>query len=215
MTSVPVRHPARRRRRREDSEQEILQAAARLLREGPFRELTVDDLMAATSQTRTAFYRHFADRRELLVRLVSDLADELWAMSEVWLQGTGDPLVVGREALERLADVYQANGALLVAIAEAAHHDDRLERVYRDLVQGFVDATAARIRRDVAAGWTRVPDPPQAAKALVWMTERHLALTFGRRGARPGDRRAAVDALYSIWMRALYGEDPKGVPGRA
>jgi TetR/AcrR family transcriptional regulator, ethionamide resistance regulator len=213
MASVSVQRPARRRRRREDSEQEILEAAARLLRERPFRDLTVDDLMAATSQSRTAFYRHFADRRELLVRLVRDLADQLWAMSEGWLQGSGDPLVVGREAIERLADVYQANGALLVAIAEAAHHDDQLERVYRELVQGFVDATAARIERDVAERRTRVADPAQAAAALVWMTERHLALTFGRRGARPADRDSAVDTLYTIWMRALYGQDPRDAVG--
>src|SRR5919201_2527493 len=206
MTGVPVQHPARRRRRREDSEQEILEAAARLLGERPFRELTVDDLMAATSQSRTAFYRHFADRRDLLVRLVRDLADELWAMSEGWLQGSGDPLAEGRQALERLADVYQANGPLLRAIAEAVHHDDELERVYRGLVQGFVDATAARIRRDVAAGRTRLPDPAEAATALVWMTERHLAATFGRAGAGPADRAVAVDTLYTIWMRALYGD---------
>ena len=56
-------------------------AAGRLLRERPFRELTVDDLMAATSQSRTAFYRHFADRQDLLVHLVSDLNEELWEMS--------------------------------------------------------------------------------------------------------------------------------------
>jgi AcrR family transcriptional regulator len=61
--SVKVEPGRRRRRRREDSEQEILEAAERLLRERPFRELTVDDLMAATSQSRTAFYRHFTDAR--------------------------------------------------------------------------------------------------------------------------------------------------------
>src|SRR5919204_869703 len=110
MTGVPVQPPARRRRRREDSEHEILEAAARLLGERPFRELTVDDLMAATSQSRTAFYRHFADRRDLLVRLVRDLAAELWAMSEGWLQGTGEPLAQAREAIERLADVHQEPG---------------------------------------------------------------------------------------------------------
>src|ERR671930_1285807 len=212
MTSVPVEQPARRRRRRQDSEQEILAAAARLLRERPFRELTVDDLMAATSQSRTAFYRHFADRRDLLVRLVRDLADELWAMSEGWLQGTGEPLAEAREAIERLADVYQEHGRLLLAIAEAAHHDSELERVYQGLVQGFVDATAARIRRDVAAGRTRVPDPGQAATALVWMTERHLATTFGQPGSGPADRAAAVDTLYAIWMRALYADDPAPNP---
>ena len=96
--SVKVEPGRRRRRRREDSEQEILEAAERLLRERPFRELTVDDLMAATSQSRTAFYRHFTDRQDLLVHLIRDLNEELWEMSAGWLRGSGDPLAEGRES---------------------------------------------------------------------------------------------------------------------
>jgi AcrR family transcriptional regulator len=213
MTSIPVARPRRRRRRREDSEQEILEAAERLLRERPFRELTVDDLMAATSQSRTAFYRHFADRKDLLARLFRDLGDELWEMSEGWLQGGGtEPRVDGRQALERLADVYEAHGPLLVAIAEAASHNDELERVYRGLVQSFVDATTARIEREIAAGRTELPDARQAAVALIWMTERHLATTFGRRGARPGARAAVVETLATIWVRALYSREQATSP---
>ena len=94
--SVQVEPGRRRRRRRQDSEQEILEAAGRLLGERPFRELTVDDLMAATSQSRTAFYRHFTDRQDLLVHLIRDLNEELWEMSAGWLRGSGDPLAEGR-----------------------------------------------------------------------------------------------------------------------
>jgi AcrR family transcriptional regulator len=198
----------RRRRRRKDSEREILEAAERMLRERPFRELTVDDLMAATSQSRTAFYRHFTDRQDLLVHLIRDLNEELWDMSASWLRGSGDPLVEGRQSLERLADVYATHGPLLRAIAEAASHDADVEGVYRALVQGFVDATAARIRRDVAAGRTSLAHPDDVAAALVWMTERHLAATFGRVGATDPDRAAALETLFTIWMRTLYSPDP-------
>ena len=76
--SVQVQPGRRRRRRREDLSRSILEAAGRPLRERPFRDLTVDDLMAATSQSRTAFYRHFTDRQDLLVRLIRDLNEELW-----------------------------------------------------------------------------------------------------------------------------------------
>jgi len=210
--SVEVEPGRRRRRRRQDSEREILVAAGRLLAERPFRELTVDDLMAATSQSRTAFYRHFTDRQDLLVHLIRDLNEELWEMSADWLRGSGDPLVEGRESLTRLADVYAAHGPLLRAIAEAASHDADVEGVYRNLVQGFVDATAARIRRDAAAGRTSLAHPDQVAAALVWMTERHLTATFGRAGATDADRTVALETLFTIWMRTLYSPDP-AIPG--
>jgi TetR/AcrR family transcriptional regulator, ethionamide resistance regulator len=196
-----------------EAEQEILEAAGRLLRERPFRELTVDDLMAATSQSRTAFYRHFTDRQDLLVHLIRDLNEELWEMSAGWLRGSGDPLAEGRESLGRLADVYAAHGPLLRAIAEAASHDADVEDVYRGLVQGFVDATAARIRRDAAAGRTSLAHPEHVAAALVWMTERHLAATFGRVGATDADRSAALETLFTIWMRTLYSADPSSTGG--
>jgi TetR/AcrR family transcriptional regulator, ethionamide resistance regulator len=206
--SVELQPAPRRRRRREDSEQEILEAAERLLRERPFRELTVDDLMAATTQSRTAFYRHFTGRQDLLIRLLSDLNQELWEVSQGWFQGSGDPLVEAREALERLAGVYQDHGPVLLAMAEAAHHDDEVERVYVALVQGFADGVVARLERDAAAGRASVPYPAEVAAALVWMTERQLAVTFGRQETGPSERAAAVEALYTIWTRTLYGADP-------
>ncbi|MFL6225806.1 MAG: TetR/AcrR family transcriptional regulator, partial [Actinomycetes bacterium] len=96
----------------------------------------------------------------------------------------------------------------LRAIAEAASHDADVEAVYQGMVQGFVDATAARIRRDVAAGRARLDHPEHVAAALVWMTERHLAATFGRVGAT-ADRTAAMETLFTIWMRTLYSADPE------
>jgi AcrR family transcriptional regulator len=206
---VELQPAPRRRRRREDSEHEILEVAERLLRERPFRELTVDDLMAATTQSRTAFYRHFTGRQDLLIRLLSDLNQELWEVSEGWFQGGGeDPLAEAREALERLAGVYQAHGPVLLAMAEAAHHDDEVERVYGALVQGFADGVVARLERDAAAGRASVANPAEVAVALVWMTERQLAVTFGRRDTSPSERAAVVEALYTIWTRTLYGADP-------
>jgi TetR/AcrR family transcriptional regulator, ethionamide resistance regulator len=209
MSSPRTQH---RRQRRQDAEQEILDAAGRLLRAGRFRELTVDDLMAATTQSRTAFYRFFPDRNALVVRLLYVLAEELWSMSAVWLAGSGDPLVEGRQSIERLVDVYQAHGPLLGAIQEAAALDDEVEHVYQDLARRFVDATAARIERDVRAGRAiRLPDVREVATALVWMSERYLAATFARPGPTgPAARELAVATLFTIWMRTLYGTDVAG-----
>jgi hypothetical protein len=45
------------------------------------------------------------------------------------------------------------------------------------------------------------------------MTERHLAATFGQVGATDADRSAALETLFTIWMRTLYGPDPGGSGG--
>jgi AcrR family transcriptional regulator len=196
----------RRRRRREESEREILEAAERLLRERPFRDLTVDDLMASAGQSRTAFYRHFSDRQELLIRLLSDLAEELYETAGAWLGGGDSPRTESLGSFELLIGVYQQHGPLLRAIAEAANHDQKIEEAYGRLVQVFVDATVDRLERDQAAGRVALPHLRDIAMALIWMSERYLTFTFGQPGR--GDHDTAVAVLHTIWMRAIYLIDP-------
>ena len=201
------------RRRREESEREILEAAERLLRERPFRELTVDDLMTAAGQSRTAFYRHFGDRQELLVRLLSDLAEKLYDMAGAWLGGGENPRAESLRSFELLTGVYQEHGPLLRAITEAANHDREVEEAYARLVQLFIDATVARLERDQATGRIAVPHLREMAIALVWMSERYLTLTFGQPGQQ-ANHATAVDVLHTIWMRAIYRIDPPPTPDR-
>lgn len=200
-----------RRRRREESEREILEAAERLLRERPFHDLTVDDLMTAAGQSRTTFYRYFSDRQELLIRLLSDLAGQLYEMGGAWLEGGDNPRAESLQSFELLTRVYEQHGPLLRAIAEAAYHDREIEDAYARLVQLFIDATVTRLERDQAVGRVVLPHLREMATALIWMSERYLTIRFGQPGER-ADHDTAVAVLHNIWMRAIYLIDPPSLP---
>src|SRR3954470_17587354 len=97
-----------RRRRRlspEAAEREIVDAAERLLRERPFRELTVDEVMRRTGLSRPSFYVYFKDRHELVLRVVEHLGSELLVMANRWLEATGDGRALIRSGLEGVIDV--------------------------------------------------------------------------------------------------------------
>jgi AcrR family transcriptional regulator len=192
----------RRRRTPESAEREILDAAESFLREHPFRELSVDEVMARTTLSRPSFYVYFRDRHHLAVRLVEGIGAELFEMADGWLKGTGDPRDAIREALAGVATVYAEHGLVLHAIADAAGHDPEVESVYHGLIERFVTATSASIERDMKAG--RVPplDAAAIAAALVWMSERYLLQTLGRLPREPVD--TVVDTLVTIWVRTLY-----------
>ena len=192
----------RRRRSPESAEREILDAAEAFLRDHPFRDLTVDEVMAGTTLSRPSFYVYFRDRHHLAVRLVEGIGAELFAMAERWLKGSGDPRRDVREALSGVAAVYAQHGLVLAAIADAAGHDPGVERTYRALIERFVAASAARIERDVAAGAPAPTAPGETARALVWMNERYLRETLGRLPQTPVDQ--VVDTLSTIWVRTLY-----------
>jgi TetR/AcrR family transcriptional regulator, ethionamide resistance regulator len=197
--------PRTRRRRRspESAEREILAAAEAFLRERPFRDLTVDEVMARTTLSRPSFYVYFRDRHHLAVRLVEGIGAELFDTSERWLEGIGDPREEVRSAFEGVAAVYEEHGLVLSAIADAAGHDSDVEATYRGLMLRFVEASTVRIERDIAAGRTAGVDPRETARALVWMSERYLNEALGRIPRTPVA--SVLEALSTVWVRTLYG----------
>src|SRR5437762_3145460 len=99
-TSAPTLARRRPKHDPKESQREILDAAEQLLRERPFREITVEMVMRRTGLKRPAFYVHFRDRH-LVLRVVENLGRELFEMSDRWLQGD-DPDTDARATLEGL-----------------------------------------------------------------------------------------------------------------
>jgi AcrR family transcriptional regulator len=195
----------RRRRRRtpEEAEGEIVAAAEALLRERPFRELTVDEVMRRTELSRPSFYVYFRDRNQLILRVVEHIGAEMRTMSQRWYTGAGDGPALAREAMEGIVEVYGEHGPVLRALSEAAANDPEVEHVYSGLVQSFVDATVRHIEAERAAGRVLPLDAHETARALVWMMERYLNLSLGREPSAP--RETVADTLATIWTRVLYG----------
>lgn len=195
-----------RRRPRHDpreTEREILEAAEELLRQAPFREVTVEQVMLRTGLKRPAFYAHFRDRYDLMLRIVAHIGGELLTKAERWLKGD-DPRRDIRAGLEGTVSVYLTHGPVLRALADAAPTDDRVESAYRTLVQTFIDATGERIRAEQAAGRTDPAlDAEETARALIWLCERYLSEAFGRPPQE--DVEKVVSVLEQIWLATLYG----------
>ena len=73
------------------AEAEIVAAAEALLRERPFRELTVDEVMRRTDLSRPSFYVYFRDRHHLILRVVEHLGNETIVNMEL---ASGQHLIV-------------------------------------------------------------------------------------------------------------------------
>jgi AcrR family transcriptional regulator len=202
MTTRAESSPRRRRRTPEAAQREIIDAAEGLLRERPFRELTVDEVMRRTELSRPSFYVYFRDRHELVLRVVQHLFSEMVVPANAWLEGGGrDDL---RDAFEGVTQVYAQYGHVLRALADAAADDPEVEGAYSQLVNGFIDLTAAKIDREIAAGNASDMDGKQIATALVWMGERYLYLSFGPESQVGQD--AIARTVSSVWGRTIYGD---------
>jgi AcrR family transcriptional regulator len=206
--------PVRRRRRPEEAERAIISAARSFLENRPFREMTVERVMARTGLSRPAFYAYFEDRYDLVARILEGIGGLLFAVDRRWLAGDEgereESIEVLIVALRRGAETFVRYGPVLRAISDAASQDPRVEEVYRyGLIESLIVSVAGRIERDIEKGLSpKALDPEETARAIVLMTERYLLDAFGRPEGRPSRENSAavIQALTAVWVRTLYGE---------
>ncbi|MEA2241171.1 MAG: TetR/AcrR family transcriptional regulator, ethionamide resistance regulator [Solirubrobacteraceae bacterium] len=195
--------PATEKRRA--TEADVLRATAALLAEGAsYANLGVERIATRAGISRTAFYFYFADKRDLLMRLASEAAEQLYREADTWWSGSGDGPAQIAEALGKIAALYRAHGPLVCAIVEVSTYDAEVGAVWRGLVGRFVTASAERIEAEQAAGRAdRGLDPAATAFALVWMTERSFHQMLVQEDPLPTDE--LVAALARVWSGAVYG----------
>lgn len=172
----------------------------------PFREMSVEELMARTGLSRQAFYAYFGDRYRLVESLLERSAKVLFEIEQRWL-ADGTSREVLRETIEQGTAFFSQRGPLLRAIADASAGDSEVEQLYRTgFIERFVGAVAARIIKGIEGGEMLVlAEPEQVARALVWMSERYWLETLGRHPQQSSE--AVVEALYTVWVRTLYGPE--------
>ncbi len=186
-----------------ESEREILEAAEQFLSEHHFRDLNIDEVMRRTGLKRPAFYVHFRDKNDLTLRLVQNISKELFDIADRWLAGTNHQEDL-RRALVDSVNVYVEHGRLLRAFVEAASGDERVDRVYRGLIQDFITAAAQHIKAEQLAGKIKKDvEVEETAKALIWLEERYLSETFGH--ASQVQPQIVIQVLQNIWISTLYG----------
>ena len=204
-TNSPQAEKNRRRRRKpEVAESEILNAAENFLKELPFREMTIDDVMSRTGLSRPSFYEYFRDRNHLVIKLTERLGARNLAISEPWFRGSGS-IEDLRRAMYEVAELYVTQGHLLRALSDAASSDRQVEASYRQMLDSIIDGNTQRIRADAARGQIALNgvDPRNVATALVFMNERYLIEKLGRQPQ--ADPKVVADTLLAVWLRALYG----------
>jgi len=197
----------RQRQQRENTRREILAAAERFLRERPYRELSVETLMARTGLTRTAFYRHFDDVPELVLRLLEDVGRELYVIAAQWRHIAVDDFASGaHEGLAGIVDFFVEHGRLVRAVSEAAATDDTIERGYRGYIAAFTEIIGDGLDELVSAGVLEARNTRALASALNLMNESFLLEEFGREPL--GDRDVALATLETVWLRVVAGGSP-------
>jgi AcrR family transcriptional regulator len=132
-------------RKSDKTRQAILDAALKYLWTHPYRDLTVNELMAITGSSRSAFYRYYEDLPAMMEHLLNDFKEKIMAATSAWLTGEGDPISLLKDALGNMVEVSYQYGPILRAVLDAAPMNERLEKAWTHFAKDFDDAVTHQI----------------------------------------------------------------------
>lgn len=158
--------------------------------------------MADAGLTRTAFYRHFDDVPDLVLRLLEDVGSELYEIAERWLQDSAEDFpTAARAGLRGVVAFFERHGPLVAAVAEGAATDERIEAGYQSFIEAFIILTEQGFGGLVQRGQV-APFPTAAlARALNLMNERFLLDQLGREPR--GDPAEVLATIETVWLRSV------------
>ena len=201
---MATRTKAEIRQMREQSRDRIVAAAEALVRDRPFAELTVDDVMREAGFGRTIFYRHFDDLGELLMRAGREAIEELLQAQVAFSEARmGDGPEVVRSAIEPAVSVYQRHGPLLRAISEAASVDERIATGQEAIRERFRELVEDALRASGGLTIDLSADLSEVARALNLMNEKYLLDAYGRDPRVAPE--TAIETLTAIWVALTAG----------
>jgi len=200
--------PTTRVDKSEQTRTAILNAALNFLWSRPFREMTVNELMANAGASRSAFYHYFDDLHDVMEFLLKTFQEEVLNVDEPWLMGIGDPVDLLRQTLSDLADLCYERGPFVRAIIDAGATDTRLEKAWVDFMISFDDAGTARIEADQEQGLIPALDARPVVFALNRMNAYAIHQAFGQHPRKP--KKPILETMERIWISTLYGREALG-----
>ena len=183
----------------------ILNAALDFIWTHPFRDMTVNSLMARTGVGRSAFYQYFKDLHEVMEALLDVLQTDIFEAAQPWIVGVGDPVALVHESLTGVVRVCYTRGPLLRAIADAATFDERFEKNWNQFLGGFDNASCDRIEADQKQGLIPAFDARPVAIALTRLDAYTILEAFGQHPRKQPE--PILDALFRIRVSTLYGNE--------
>jgi AcrR family transcriptional regulator len=187
----------------------VFRATEELLSEQSLQRLTVSQILARSSVSRTSFYYHFPSKDAVLVAMLEQVArridDQIAELSRQRL----DAAAAIRVALQASFALWERNRAILLVAQGALRVESELGARWRTLVEEwFVRPFAERLRAEQAAGRLAGGcDPVALSRTLHWMSEQALYAHIAGTDRTPAE--TVIDALAHVWSASLAPVAPR------
>jgi AcrR family transcriptional regulator len=196
--SWPSRRTAPAVRKGDLREQQILDAAEKLLATPGYAEMTVANIAEAAGITRGALYFYFASKQDVVTALVSQTVQALQAKSGAALTDTGPVEEVVSTALERTAQLWREHGVVMRAAVDLASTVPEIDHLWTGTADVFIEAITAVLVRGGLPSGDGPADAEALGRALCWMIERSF---YRASKISVDDLDDAKQTCQTVWLR--------------
>lgn len=192
------------RTRRNGVTRDVIDATVRCLSAGEsVTSLGIQRICEEAGVARSAFYKNFVDKTDLLRRVVADATADLFDTACAWAAGTGglESMVAAHWNTVR---VWREHAPLLRAYFEAAAYQPELAAIWDDRMQAVVTVMQTRISNGQRDGSVAGDlDAQTIAKFIVYGFERLTAQHIATAPAS-ADKKFAR-SISEVGWRLIYG----------
>jgi AcrR family transcriptional regulator len=183
---------------------DVIDATIRCLSSGEsFTTLGIQRICEEAGVARSAFYKNFTDKSDLLRRVVSDATADLFETACAWAAGTGGKTsMIAAQA--NTVRVWREHAPLLRAYFETASYDQEIAALWNERLQEVVAVMHKRIATGQRDGQVSAHlDAQTTAEFIVYGFER---LTAEHIASAPASAdRAFARSISEIGWTLIYG----------
>ena len=153
-----------------------------------------------------SFYNYYDTKADLLIALAEEFHAEATSLAALPFQaGLARPEAL-REAVAGFWRTYAKRRGELIGIFQAAMVEGRFRDRWLELRGEAINRIAGEVRAAQAHGYCPGVDPVMTASALSAMLEHFCYIWLGQGGEKdvPFDDERALDAVATIWQKAVY-----------
>lgn len=181
MPSITRRAPAGKDARKSSVEDRLLLAVESLAGKGQsFTSLSIDQLAREAGVSRGTFYIHFANKSNLVAKLLDRIRDEILTSINIWYEVAED---VSRrqmdDATAGMLRVLRRHNAVLTAVGETAAYDPAIKELLAQIVKEISRRSQRTMKAVAASGKAHAEASPKMIELLVWLVY-HAGLEYSR-----------------------------------
>jgi AcrR family transcriptional regulator len=187
----------------------ILQAAQRLFARRGYDGTTTRDLAEASGVAEGTLFRHFENKKAILVEVATQgwieiLTDLLTELSEM-----GSYKAIAQVMRKRMFSLHQNADMLRVCFMEAQFHPDLRDRIQSDVIAKMTDVAEAFFQTAMDQGIYRRMNPRIVAQVFLGM---FTVAGFSRdtvmaEGSSPQEMREMAEGIADIFLNGVLADN--------